>query len=51
MLFLWWYSLCMHTSLELIAEEIENPFGTNDNDLPLEHIYHNIRKHVAELLA
>ncbi|MBA9076300.1 MULTISPECIES: bestrophin family protein [Rufibacter] len=37
-------------SLELIAEEIENPFGTDDNDLPLDQICTNIRKHVAELL-
>mgnify|MGYP005748648589 FL=1 len=38
-------------SLELIAEEIENPFGTDDNDLPTDQICHNIRKHVAELLS
>lgn len=38
------------TSLELIAEEIENPFGTDENDLPLNQICHNIRKHVGELL-
>ena len=38
-------------SLELIAEEIENPFGTDANDLPLDQICHNIRKHVGELLA
>ena len=37
-------------SLELIAEEIENPFGTDDNDLPTDQICHNIRKHVGELL-
>jgi putative membrane protein len=38
-------------SLELIAEEIENPFGTDANDLPIDQICHNIRKHVGELLA
>jgi putative membrane protein len=38
-------------SLELIAEEIENPFGTDANDLPIDQICHNIRKHVSELLA
>jgi ion channel-forming bestrophin family protein len=38
-------------SLELIAEEIENPFGTDANDLPIDQICHNIRKHVAELLT
>ena len=37
-------------SLELIAEEIENPFGLDSNDLPLDQICHNIRKHVTELL-
>lgn len=39
------------TSLELIAEEIENPFGTDENDLPLDQICQNIRKHVGELLV
>jgi putative membrane protein len=38
-------------SLELIAEEIENPFGTDANDLPIDQICHNIRKHISELLA
>jgi predicted membrane chloride channel (bestrophin family) len=33
-------------SLELIAEEIENPFGTDANDLPLDEISKNIRKSV-----
>lgn len=37
-------------SLELIAEEIENPFGRDANDLPVDQICHNIRKHVGELL-
>lgn len=37
-------------SLELIAEEIEDPFGTDDNDLPTEKIASNIKKHVEELL-
>jgi ion channel-forming bestrophin family protein len=38
-------------SLELIAEEIENPFGTDANDLPIDQICQNIRKHVGELLS
>ena len=38
-------------SLELIAEEIENPFGTDANDLPIDQICQNIRKHVGELLT
>lgn len=37
-------------SLELIAEEIEDPFGTDANDLPTEKIAQNISKHVAELI-
>ncbi len=38
-------------SLELIAEEIENPFGTDANDLPIDQICQNIRKHVGEILV
>ena len=37
-------------SLELIAEEIEDPFGTDANDLPLTHISTTIRNNVAEIL-
>ncbi|MDB5119287.1 MAG: hypothetical protein JWN56_505 [Sphingobacteriales bacterium] len=37
--------------LEIIAEEIENPFGTDANDLPIDQICHNIRKHVGEILS
>lgn len=37
-------------SLELIAEEIEDPFGDDANDLPTEKISENIKKHVAEIL-
>ena len=37
-------------SMELIAEEIENPFGTDANDLPTERISTNIRRHVEEIL-
>ena len=37
-------------SLELIAEEIEDPFGSDANDLPTELISLNIHKHVGELL-
>jgi putative membrane protein len=37
-------------SLELIAEEIEDPFGDDDNDLPTKKISENIRIHVGELL-
>ena len=37
-------------SLELVAEEIEDPFGTDENDLPMQKISESIKKHVAELL-
>ncbi len=37
-------------SLELIAESIEEPFGTDSDDLPLEKIASNIKKHVEEIL-
>ncbi|KAA8474650.1 putative membrane protein [Arcticibacter tournemirensis] len=44
------FILYAFASLELIAEEIENPFGKDDNDLPVDQICHNIRKHVSEML-
>lgn len=37
-------------SIELIAEEIEEPFGNDDNDLPITKIAQNIKKHVEEIL-
>ena len=37
-------------SLELIAEEIEDPFGSDDNDVPTRKIADNIHQHVIELL-
>jgi len=37
-------------SLELIAEEIEDPFGTDSNDLPLDKISENIKRNVEELI-
>jgi len=37
-------------SLELIAEEIEDPFGCDANDLPTVKIASNIKKHIEELL-
>lgn len=37
-------------SLELIAEEIEDPFGKDSNDLPMEKIAGNIEKHIAEII-
>ncbi len=37
-------------SMELVAEEIEDPFGTDDNDLPMHKMAVNIKKHVGEVL-
>ena len=37
-------------ALELIAEEIEEPFGGDSNDLPTQKMADNIRKHVTEIL-
>jgi putative membrane protein len=37
------------TSIELIAEEIENPFGKDANDLPTDTISSNIKKSVHDI--
>ncbi len=37
-------------SLELVAEEIEEPFGTDMNDLPMGKIAENIQLHIEELI-
>ncbi len=37
-------------SLELIAEEIEDPFGTDANDLPIDKIAKNIEWNVNEII-
>jgi ion channel-forming bestrophin family protein len=37
-------------SLELIAEEIEDPFGADANDLPTKKIAENIKRQVEELI-
>ena len=37
-------------SLELIAEEIEDPFGKDVNDLPTKKIAESIKKHVEEII-
>ena len=44
------FILYVLASLELIAEEIENPFGEDANDLPVSEICNNIEKHVGEIL-
>lgn len=38
-------------SLELIAEEIEEPFGKDANDLPMQKISETIQRNVEEILA
>jgi putative membrane protein len=38
------------TSIEVIAEEIEDPFGADQNDLPMEKLAENIGIHVREIL-
>lgn len=38
------------TSLELIAEEIEEPFGGDENDLPLTRLSKSIEGHMQELI-
>ncbi|MGL4629640.1 MAG: bestrophin family protein [Leadbetterella sp.] len=37
-------------SLELIAEEIEDPFGNDPNDLPTHKMAATIRKHIEEIM-
>lgn len=37
-------------SLELIAEEIEEPFGADENDLPLGRMAQSIRAHIHEII-
>jgi putative membrane protein len=44
------FVLFVFASIELLAEEIEDPFGHDANDLPLDNICENIQKHVGEIL-
>ena len=37
-------------SLELVAEEIEDPFGSDSNDLPIAKIAENIKRNVVDIL-
>jgi putative membrane protein len=37
-------------SLELIAEEIEDPFGGDQNDVPTDMLAANIHRHVADII-
>ena len=38
-------------SVELIAEEIEDPFGVDENDLPLDDMCTTIRANTDEILT
>ena len=42
--------LYVFASIELIAEEIEDPFGEDDNDLPLDDICGRIKTNLNEIL-
>jgi len=42
--------LYVFASIELIAEEIEDPFGNDDNDLPLEEICGRIKNNLEEIM-
>ncbi len=42
--------LYVFASIELIAEEIEDPFGFDDNDLPLDDICKRIKTNLTEIL-
>ncbi len=42
--------LYVFASIELIAEEIEDPFGEDDNDLPLDDICERIKTNLNEIL-
>jgi putative membrane protein len=55
--FQWWsipvVSLVFYilVSIELIAEEIEDPFGVDENDLPLDGLCATIRTNTDEILT
>jgi len=36
--------------LDVIAEEIEDPFGQDENDLPFDSICKSLKKNVNEIL-
>lgn len=38
-------------SMEVLAEEIEDPFGKDDNDLPTDMISENVQKNVLEIFS
>ena len=44
------FVLYILASLELLAEEIEDPFGEDTNDLPVNDICHTIKGNIEEIL-
>ena len=38
-------------SMEILAEEIEDPFGLDDNDLPTDDLAAKIKNNVKEVMA
>ncbi len=42
--------LYVFASIEIIAEEIEDPFGLDDNDLPLDNVCSNVKNNLNEIL-
>ena len=44
------FILYILASLELLAEEIENPFGSDPNDLPVHDICNDIKSNIKEIL-
>ena len=45
------FVLYILVSLELLAEEIEDPFGEDTNDLPVDNICATIKKNLREILC
>jgi putative membrane protein len=41
--------LYVFASIELIAEEIEDPFGEDENDLPLDDLCKRIKANLTEI--
>jgi putative membrane protein len=44
------FTLYVFGSLEILAEEIEDPFGTDSNDLPTDMLSQKIRTDVKKIL-
>ena len=44
------FTMYVFVSLELLAEEIEDPFGSDANDLPIDNLCKQIKENVKEIL-